>query len=681
MRKLGCFLNLAKQFHSPGSIRSRLAPVSTLGTVLALAICILTTTLVPLPAMAAEDKLFDYLVRLASVLNASQEQKYRELDSLCSKMYDDAIADGLDKPDATSRLKCTSGLDKVTPLIRTPEKYGNVYQRLFIEIRRMRGTARSVLGKYSEGGKELQELSDKYPDFTDGRIALAMHYRRIKEYDKALLELDEAEKINPNYISTCLSRMLVYQETGNTEKQHQVTEEFNKLRVAREKEVADFMQRTPSFDVKLEEEQAKKMLQVHPTQPGPIAEYAAIIAANRLQDAKKYASIAVVISPQQPFGYACRAEINLDSNQFQASVDDATKALALDPKDLDLRITRALAYLNMNRTDLALNDLNFAISKVPDFALPYSYRASIYTAQGDYKKALVDLKKAVRIKRDDPVAAYNFGVCYSRMKMYQNAQHAFEDMVRIERNDTGFASPVARTRLGRCYQNQNKNSLAKKEFDKALIASAKFPECLLEKSATATRHGFRDQELKNSLQTGKLPKIPFAERECIEDSSALLSRKIELVPRNISTRYDRGLVHACLNQNDAAAIDFDRFVSTGKENLDRAIIMAYLCHDRAKNEYLAKKSLKDRLPKLRDRSYSSLAHFLLGDIGESQVSKQTGSTTDDTVLHCDLGYYFMSRGDRSKAKPHIEWVLLHGDRNTVEYVLALTELQRMCGSQ
>ncbi len=638
-------------------------------------------SLLPLPAMATDDKLYDSLLRFGAALDALQSQKFQEAEVQAGKLYDDAKRDGFDKPDASTRFPCPSGLDKVTPLIRFPKKYGNVYQRLFVEIRKLRAQARSALGKNAEAGAELQSIAEQYPEFADAKCALAMHYERTKQYDKALAELEKAERINPKLISIFYTRGLIFQEMGNREQEHKALLEFNKLRVSQEREIAEFIGGTSSGDAKLDEKRAEHLIEIHPTQSSPIAAYAEIISISRLQDSKKYATISIAVGPRLPFGYVSRADINLDLNQFKEAEDDASKAILIDPKNLDMRITRALAYLNTNRLADSLADLNFAIDHVPTWALPYSYRAAVYIAQGDYKKALVDSKTAVRIQPDDPLGYNNLGVCYSRLKMYPSAQQAFEKMVRLERNGSGFAGPLARFNLGRCYQVQNKDDLAKKQYDKTLISEPNFPEHMFKKSATATQSGFRDQELKTTLQTGKLPSIPFVLRDCIEDSSALFTRKLELVPRNNRCRYNRGLSHACLNQANDAANDLDQFVAKGKESTDRAILMAYLCHERAKQGDEAKKTLRANLSKISDKSLSSLAHFCLGDSSEAQVVKQTGSITGDTIVHCDLGYYYMTRGDRAKAKPHIEWALLHGDRQTMEYVLALTELERMCGRQ
>ncbi|GEM_PF-1606445 len=185
--------------------------------------------------------------------------------------------------------------------------------------------------------------------------------------------------------------------------------------------------------------------------------------------------------------------------------------------------------------------------------------------------------------------------------------------------------------------------------------------------------------MKIALLTGVLPSLPFVQMHCIEDSSALYSRKLQLVPRSSLSRLQRGLQFACMNKTEDAAKDLERFVESGKQDRDKAILMAFLCQSRAGHEEKAKAALRANLANLHDPSLSSLARFFLGETSEAQVSKPTGSITRDTIVHSNLGYYYLTKGDRSKAKPHLEWALLKGDRKAPEFILALTELERMCG--
>ncbi|MDZ4834558.1 MAG: tetratricopeptide repeat protein [Candidatus Melainabacteria bacterium] len=380
---------------------------------------VVLVNLMPLPAMASEDKLYDYLIRFGTALDAFQLRRYPEAEAMASKLYDDACREGLDKPSASKVFHSSSGLDKVTPLLRVPVKYGTVYQRLFIEIRKLRGSTQSAAGKYALAGKELQSIVDQYPDFVDCRTALSIHYRRLKDYDKALQELDKAAQKNPRLISIFYSRVLIYREMGNREQEQKAVVEYNRLRVAQENEVGDFIRGTSAgADIKADEKKAEHMIAAHPTQSSPIAVYADIISGDRLEDARKYASIAIAVGSQQKFGYISRSDINLDLNLFREAEADASKAIEIDPKNLDTRITRALAYINSNRLNEALSDLNFAITHVPSWATPYSYRAAVYIEQGEYKEALEDARKAVRIDTEDPLGFNILGLCYCRLKMY-----------------------------------------------------------------------------------------------------------------------------------------------------------------------------------------------------------------------------------------------------------------------
>ena len=641
-------------------------------------LALITTS--PLSARAEDDKLFEFLVKFATAQDKYHNQKYPEAEQLAVKLYEEVKQNGFDQADASARFKCPSGLDEVTPVLTVPRKYGNIYQRLFIECLKLRGMARSANGNTADGFKDLNNVVDFYPDFAEGHAALAMHFKRTKEFEKGLRELQHAIDLKPKLNQAFLIRALIYRELEMTPQERIASDEYARLRTAQEKEIAEFvrnvnsMTKTQGFEAR-----AAQLIKDYPTQPKPVSMYAEIISVNRMDDAKKYATVAIACSSTLPYGYATRADLNLDLGLLSDAIKDANSAIAIEPTNLDMRITLGLAYLNMNRLDDALRELNNAISRAPRWPIPYSCRAAVYMTRGDFKHALADARTSVSIDPEDPLAYNTLGVCYSQLKMYPEAQNAFAHMVLLERKNQGYAGALARFNLGRCFQRQNKFEMAKKEYDQTLIADPDYSRHILEKSARSAQSGFRDQEVKATLSSGKLPTVPFVQVDCLEDAASLLSRKIELVPRNSTSTLIRGYSYACLDKTREAYGDLDRYIRFEKSKLDRAILLSFLCHERANKKDVSKTLLRANLDKIENHSFSKLAHFFLGDVGEAEVATPTGSIASDTIIHCDLAYHYITLGERSRAKPHIEWVLLHGDRRSEEYLLALTELERMCG--
>ncbi len=633
-----------------------------------------------LPAKADDDKLFELLVKFATAQDRYHNYKYPEAEQLAVKVYEEVKQNGFDRADATARFKCSSGLDSVTPILTVPKKYGNVYQRLFIECLKLRGMARSANGKTVDGFKDIKNIVLLYPEYAEAHVALAMHYKSTKEFEKALRELELAIDLKPKLIQSYVMRALIYRDLGMKPQEQIASDEYSRLRTAQEKEIAEFvrdvnsMTKTQGFEAR-----AEQLIKDYPTQPKPISMYAEIISVNRIDDAKKYATIAIASSSAHPFGFATRADLNLEQGLFSEAIRDANCAIAIEPSNLDMRITLGLAYLNMSRLDDAARELAYAISRAPRWAVPYSCRAAVYMTRGDFKHALADARTSVSLDSEDPLAYNTLGVCYSQLKMFPEAQNAFARMILLERKTQGYAGALARFNLGRCFQRQNKFDLARKEYDQTLIVDPDFPRRILEKCARPAQSGFRDQDIRATLSSGKLPSVPFVQIDCFEDAASLLTRKIELVPRNSTSIMMRGYSYACLDKIREACIDFDRYVRDEKTNLDRAILLSFLCHERSNKKDVSKSLLRANLDKIENHSVSTLAHFFLGDVGEAEVAKPTGSIASDTIIHCDLAYHYLTLGERSRAKLHIEWVLLHGDRKTEEYLLALTELERICG--
>lgn len=633
------------------------------------------------PAMAEEDKLYNYLLRFADAIHLFQQKKFKEAEPLANKLVEEAARDGFDKPGAAAKYRCPSGLDKVTPLLRIPRAAGDIYKRVYIEMLELRGTTRTANNHLVEGLADLEKAMELCPRFAEGRVGLALHYRQKKEYDKALSEIDKALKLDPKLHHAFYTRALIYHDMGKPDLEAQAYAESEKLAAQEGLQLSDFMDRNTARDGSVNQAGATRLIEVHPLSAGAIATYAENINRQRPEDALKYANIAIALSPDQPFGYFTRADVYLDLGKFKEAAADANKALTIQPDSLDMRISRSLAYLNINRLDDALADLNTVIQRAPDWTDAYTYRSAVYIARGEYKKALVDGKKAVTVDPDYSMAYNNLGICYARLNLLEDARHAFETAVRLERKTRGYAGPLLRFNLGSIYQRLNKIEMANKEYDNVLIADPVFPVRMFSKAATAAQLGCRDEEIKQSLRTGIPPGIPFLDRERMIDTASVLSRLIVLAPRKSESRFNRALANLCLNQCDTANVDLRQFLNFKSPHSDKAALLSYLCADRKQQVWQGRKELKKSMKQFKSPALTALGRFFLGETSEEQVLQQVKDNADGTTVHSLLGFYYLTRDVNTKAKQHIEWTLLKGDRETAEYILALSELEHLCKQQ
>ncbi len=88
-------------------------------------------------------------------------------------------------------------------------------------------------------------------------------------------------------------------------------------------------------------------------------------------------------SALQPYIHLISAEIPLDPEQFQTTLDDLNSSIEEDPKNKDLRYRRALLYTNFEYYAEAEKDLEYIIAKYPDFGLAHFSLSNVYWGMYD----------------------------------------------------------------------------------------------------------------------------------------------------------------------------------------------------------------------------------------------------------------------------------------------------------
>lgn len=670
------------------------------------------------------DKLYDYLIRYAACVHQQHLKDYAKLLPLAEKLYTEFKNEHLDDPAVSSKYKSPYGLDEVTPLVRVPKSYGNAFSRLHLELLTLRGNARShSTAKLKDALADHKLVVQKCPNFIEGRISLATHYRLSRQFDKALETIEEAIKLDPKNYLSYTTRAMIYQDIGDAKNQNASMQESYRLRTAEEREINNYLGNSISpRGNDLDPRNARRLIDQRSRNANAISTYAESINPPRPRAAKKYATIAIVLDPAEPMAYADRADINLDLGNFKESVADADVALRLQPDRLETRITRGIALMNINKFDQALADLNFVVKADPDFLDAYNYRSTVYLEMGDIQKAIADAKKALTLDAEWANSYNMLGNCYLKQKQYEDAKLMFETSVRLERKFHGYASPIGRFKLGYCYYKLKNFDQANREFDKALIGDPDLAERIFDRAAAAAVLQCRDDEIKIALGSGVLPIHPLVEPKIIEQSIVVYSRMIALNPRKLQMYCRRGERYLCLNEPKHAILDLRKAVKVESSNRDQAIPLLFLAQERMQLNAQARNELKENLalakseedlarakseenltlakseenlarakseeslamPKSKESpslssSTLALCKFLIGESPESQIWVSTRGTADNTRAHAYLAYHYASLGDKTKARQHLEWVLLQGTRKSLEYVLALTELQRLCG--
>jgi Flp pilus assembly protein TadD len=79
------------------------------------------------------------------------------------------------------------------------------------------------------------------------------------------------------------------------------------------------------------------------------------------------------------------------------AIEDATRAIAIEPKDASAFNVRGAAYAATDKFNEAIADLNKAIELNPSLPNPYKHRGVAYLKAGNYALARADIEKALAL--------------------------------------------------------------------------------------------------------------------------------------------------------------------------------------------------------------------------------------------------------------------------------------------
>jgi tetratricopeptide (TPR) repeat protein len=112
-----------------------------------------------------------------------------------------------------------------------------------------------------------------------------------------------------------------------------------------------------------------------------------------LQHAIEDLSKAIERNPGLIEAYKHRGNLYGLTKQFDKSVADLTVYLEKFPNDGEIRYNRALSYLNLNRPQEALADVNKVLETNPNVTRAYRLRGNLYKQLGETAKGEADLKQ------------------------------------------------------------------------------------------------------------------------------------------------------------------------------------------------------------------------------------------------------------------------------------------------
>jgi tetratricopeptide (TPR) repeat protein len=168
------------------------------------------------------------------------------------------------------------------------------------------------------------------------------------------------------------------------------------------------------------------------------------------------------LSPNDPDGYAGRAEALYKKQDYAGAINDFNEAIRLDPTNSVNYGGRGGARRDQGELDLALVDFNEALRLSPTNANVYNGRGFVWKEKGEIDRALADYAKAISL---NPKLAFYFhnnrGVAWSAKGEFDLGIAEFNEAVRIE------------PRYTLSYSNRGETWRLKGDLDRALADQSK----------------------------------------------------------------------------------------------------------------------------------------------------------------------------------------------------------------
>lgn len=159
-----------------------------------------------------------------------------------------------------------------------------------------------------------------------------------------------------------------------------------------------------------------------------------LIGQEKYQEALNSATLAIQCNPFSAKAYLARGRALAKQLRLKQAYESFNSALALSANDLLALDQRASIALKLNRPKVAVEDLSKIISTAPEQVAAYQYgnRASAYTRLGDYKKALADYDKALKLEPTNYSLQLGAALCLTADKQYARALKTYTELHNME---------------------------------------------------------------------------------------------------------------------------------------------------------------------------------------------------------------------------------------------------------
>ncbi len=305
--------------------------------------------------------------------------------------------------------------------------------------------------------------------WTKGRALLDHH-----KGDEAIVEFDEAVRLDPKYAQAYIDRGLAYSRKGDPDRA-----------------IADYNEA-----LRLD----PKLAMAYAGRGHAYAKKGDLVRA--FADCEE----ALRLDPKLALAYNSRGHTYARKGDLDRAIADYNEALRLDPKLARAYDNRGHAYSRKGDTDRAIADYNEALRLDPKLAVAYDNRGHAYSRKGDLDRAIADYDEAIRLDSKLAVAYDNRGFAYAKKGDLDRAIVDYDEAIRL---DPKLA--LAYLNRGHAYSRKGDLDRAIVDYDEAIRLDPKLALAYFNRGFAYDKKGDLDRAIADYDAAIRLdPKLTFA---------------------------------------------------------------------------------------------------------------------------------------------------------------------------
>lgn len=270
-----------------------------------------------------------------------------------------------------------------------------------------------------------------------------------------------------------------------------------------------------------------------------------------------------------------------------------------NPKQIIAFQNRASGYVQDERYDLAMHDLNYAIRLSPHQARLYYSRADLFEKQKDFQRALHDLDRSALLNSADANIYFLRGKIYQSLGQGKNALREYDAAIARQKDfDRAFYN------RGILFDEMGRADLALADYAQVIRINPRHAKVYNNSAYIYIGRGEYEKALydllkavkidpKNVQAYGNLGILAFLQQD-YQKAFNYFQTAIMLDPNFSAAYLNRGVIYAVNKKNELALADINRAIVLDSKNTDAYFTRALFNYNLGKMD-LAKEDLQKAL--------------------------------------------------------------------------------------